>query len=79
MIHRYTKSQSTFWTVNAHHPGKPPQPGNSGRETPAVTVQQRHPIGPGVPGYYVSETGCTSMSSFESMSATLSPEHWGVR
>ena len=26
---------------------------------------------------YISEFGCVGMSSFESMSATLKPEHWG--
>eukprot|EP00038_Savillea_parva_P028912 m.67751 g.67751 ORF g.67751 m.67751 type:complete len:1029 (+) comp8463_c0_seq1:39-3125(+) len=36
------------------------------------------PIGVGLQGTVFSEYGFTVMSSFESMSATLSPENWGV-
>ena len=53
----YTKSLSTYGTVNAPKGNaKPPQPGNSGRGTPAVTVQQRHPVGPSVLGYCKGST-----------------------
>ena len=31
-----------------------------------------------VPNVFTSETGCVTMSSFESMSAFLSTEHWGL-
>ena len=43
-----------------------------------VAVQPGFLVSPGQPGYFKSETGCTSMSSFESMSATLKPEEYGV-
>ena len=36
------------------------------------------PIGLGLKGTAFSEYGSTTMSSFESMSATLSPENWGI-
>jgi hypothetical protein len=36
------------------------------------------PIGAGLKGTVFSEYGFTVMSSFESMSATLSPENWGI-
>lgn len=36
------------------------------------------PIGVDLKGTVFSEYGFTVMSSFESMSATLSPEHWGI-
>jgi len=36
------------------------------------------PIGVGLSGTAFSEYGFTVMSSFESMSATLSPENWGI-
>lgn len=35
-------------------------------------------IGPNISGTYASEFGCVAFSSFESMSATLAPEHWSV-
>ena len=35
-------------------------------------------IGPSMPGTYASEYGCVAMSSFESMSATLTPAHWSI-
>ena len=35
-------------------------------------------LGPGQPGYMRTETGCTAMSSFESMSATLPEDEWGL-
>jgi len=43
-----------------------------------VSVQPGFPVGPTVGGYFKSETGCSVMSSFESMSATLSPAHWSL-
>ncbi len=44
---------------------------------PLVLVEQ--PVGPQVRSNYSSESpGVTSFSSFESMSATLDPAHWGV-
>ena len=43
-----------------------------------VAVQPGFLVSAGQPGYFKSETGCTSMSSFESMSATLSPNEFGV-
>jgi beta-mannosidase len=35
-------------------------------------------IGPQIPGTFASEFGSVAMSSFESMSATLAPEHWSI-
>jgi hypothetical protein len=35
-------------------------------------------IGPRFNGTFTSEFGCTAFSSFESMSATLAPEHWSL-
>ena len=35
--------------------------------------------GPGEVGWYRSEFGCVSWSSFESMSAQLSPDQWGMQ
>eukprot|EP00051_Salpingoeca_urceolata_P023405 m.396250 g.396250 ORF g.396250 m.396250 type:complete len:1245 (+) comp20102_c1_seq16:524-4258(+) len=43
-----------------------------------VGVQPRFATGAAQPGFFKSETGCSVMSSFESMSATLSPEHWSL-
>ena len=68
----YGKAASSMLTVNFNGPLRPPPaPKSAGSDNPSVTVQQRHPIGPAVPGYFVSETGCTTMSSFESMAGTL--------
>jgi beta-mannosidase len=36
------------------------------------------PLGPHSPGFFTSEFGCTSFSSFESMAATLQPRDWGA-
>ena len=36
------------------------------------------PTGPAQPNVYASEFGAVAMSSFESMSPTLAPEHWGL-
>ena len=49
----YTKSATTFPTVNAHQPSKPYQ-GPGAHATPAVTLQQRHAIGAAVQGYVVN-------------------------
>jgi hypothetical protein len=35
-------------------------------------------VGLGRPSVFASEFGCVAMSSFESMSATLDPDHWGL-
>ena len=44
-----------------------------------ITVPSSPPAtGPGHPNVFASEFGCVVMSSFESMSATLSPQHWSV-
>jgi hypothetical protein len=43
-----------------------------------VAVQPGFLVSPGSPGFFKSETGCTAMSSFESMSATLKPDEYGV-
>ena len=41
-------------------------------------IQPGYRTGVTEPGYFVSESGATTMSSFESMSATLSKENWGL-
>ena len=44
-----------------------------------VGVQPGHAVGTSEPGYMKTETGCSSLSSFESMSATLKgPEEWST-
>lgn len=43
-----------------------------------VSVQPAYPTGPAVGGYFRSETGCSVMSSFESMSGTLTPNNYGL-
>ena len=43
-----------------------------------VGVQPGHAVGPAEPGYAKTETGCSSLSSFESMSATLKPTEYGL-
>jgi beta-mannosidase len=40
-----------------------------------VTLQ---PTGIGLPNVFASEFGCVSPSSFEAMSATLTPQHWAM-
>jgi hypothetical protein len=54
--------------------------GGSVSDNPAVVVgvQPGFPVSAAQPGYFKSETGCTSMSSFESMAATLRPQEYGV-
>ena len=37
-----------------------------------------HAVGPSEPGYAKTETGCSSLSSFESMAATLKPSEYGI-
>jgi beta-mannosidase len=43
-----------------------------------VGVQPGHAVGPTEPGYAKTETGCSSLSSFESMAATLKPSEYGI-
>ena len=43
-----------------------------------VDVQPGYPIGATQPGYFRTETGCSVLSSFESMSPTLSESNWGI-
>jgi hypothetical protein len=43
-----------------------------------VAVQPGFLVSAGQPGYFKSETGCTSLSSYESMAATLTPTEYGV-
>ena len=43
-----------------------------------VGVQPGHAVGPAEPGFMKTETGCSSLSSFESMSATLKPSEYGI-
>jgi len=41
-------------------------------------VTREKPFGVQYPNGFYSEFGATTMSSFESMSGTLAPEHWGI-
>ena len=45
---------------------------------PALGASAAAPVGVGHPGKFTSEFGCVGMSSFESMSATLSAANWSV-
>ena len=46
---------------------------------PQVSAEQRGaPTGLAQENVFASEFGCVVMSSFESMSATLDPSHWGL-
>jgi len=56
----------TVYPFDANVPPSLPAPGAQGA------------FGTGAPGLFTSEFGATSFSSFESMSATLSPENWGA-
>eukprot|EP01051_Picozoa_sp_SAG22_P011376 SAG22_NODE_1086_length_5629_cov_2.137251_4_plen_540_part_00 len=57
---------------------KPVNPSINASAQPLAQIQPAYPTGLGLPGYFVSETGATTMSSFESMSATLSEANWGL-
>jgi hypothetical protein len=56
----------TVFPFDANVPPSLPAPGSQGA------------FGTSAPGLFTSEFGATSFSSFESMSATLSPENWGA-
>lgn len=43
-----------------------------------VGVQPGHAVGPTMPGYMKTETGCSVLQSFESLSATLQPSEYGI-
>jgi hypothetical protein len=47
---------------------------NGGAEGPGTRPV---PTGPGFPGWFTAEFGCTVWQSFESMSGTLSADNWG--
>jgi len=46
--------------------------------TVPLVLKQKETTGLRYPNVFASEFGCSVMSSFESMSATLKPEHWGM-
>ena len=62
----------THPTINGHDNGN-----NYSADTPPI-FHVSHAIGPSHPNHFVSEFGISSFSSFESMSATLSPENWSI-
>ena len=64
--------------VNGGGKGGPVQLGVNGSTSPLAAIQAGYETGQAQPGYFVSESGATTMSSFESMSATLSKENWGL-
>jgi hypothetical protein len=43
-----------------------------------ISQLDMHPKGPAHPNVFASEFGCSVYSSFESMSPTLDPSHWGI-
>ena len=43
-----------------------------------VDVNPGNAVGASAPGYFRTETGCSVLSSFESMAPTLSPSNWGI-
>eukprot|EP01006_Ploeotia_vitrea_P031881 TRINITY_DN64165_c0_g1_i1.p2 TRINITY_DN64165_c0_g1~~TRINITY_DN64165_c0_g1_i1.p2 ORF type:complete len:866 (+),score=74.69 TRINITY_DN64165_c0_g1_i1:17-2614(+) len=45
---------------------------------PPTISKGKQPVGPQHKGQFKSEFGCTVMSSFESMTSTLSPKNWGL-
>eukprot|EP00041_Stephanoeca_diplocostata_P030471 m.923001 g.923001 ORF g.923001 m.923001 type:complete len:903 (-) comp23763_c0_seq5:340-3048(-) len=47
-------------------------------DMPLQYLKPTNTSGVGLPNVFTSEFGVTAMSSFESMSATLSPHHWGI-
>ena len=63
---------------NGNQPLKPVNPNVNASATTLAQIQPAFATGQAVPGYFVSESGATTMSSFESMSATLSQENWGM-
>jgi hypothetical protein len=64
-----------------HGGGFPAVNGGGGAFSPPVIVGVQPGVrtGPGNWGFFKSETGCSVMSSFESMSGTLSPENWALQ
>ena len=70
---------ASLWpAVNGGGTGTPVKLGVPGSTSPLAKVQPGYLTGEAQPGYFVSETGATTMSSFESMSATLSEAYWGL-
>jgi hypothetical protein len=55
--------------------------GEVGKSDPAVVVgvQPGFLVSAGQPGYFKSETGCMSLSSFESLAGTLDPSEYGIQ
>jgi hypothetical protein len=45
-------------------------------ETPAEYDVQTVQVGPAYPSRFISEFGAVTLSSFESMTAVISQEHW---
>lgn len=75
----YNKGVDGWASVNgAGQPPKPPNPSINASATTLAQIEPAYATGAVVPGYFVSETGATTMSSFESMSATLSEDNWGL-
>ena len=64
-----------------HGSGFPAVNGHAGLHlfAPAMPIHvATAPTGPALPNVFASEFGAVAMSSFESMTATLAPEHWGL-
>lgn len=65
------------------YPRSPPFPAKAPLQlfdanTPITIAQHAEAVGVTQPNTFASEFGCSVFSSFESMSPTLAPEHWGV-
>jgi beta-mannosidase len=64
-----------------HGSGFPAVNGHAGLHlfAPAMPIHvAAAPTGPALPNIFASEFGAVAMSSFESMTATLAPQHWGL-
>ena len=75
----YNKGTLSWPSINGG--GQAPKPVNPSINASATTTAKLDSAfltGVSVPGYFVSESGATTMSSFESMSATLSESNWGL-
>ena len=70
--HGYYQHGEGFATVNSKAPLQP----FSANVPPAL--DKTYKLGVDCPGTYASEFGASAWSSFESVSPTLEPEHWGL-
>ncbi len=70
--HGYYQHGEGWKTVNSKSPLQPFSP------NVPPTLDKTYKLGADCPGTYASEFGASAWSSFESVSPTLAPEHWGL-